>query len=331
MTTETPATPANPAMAPATVPIAPEVAPRQRPDSTMAGRVRKRLSTRTATVVALAIAIVWTIPTIGLLLSSFRPRQAINSTGWWTFFGDPDLTLANYSDVLGSDELGQYFLNSLVITIPSVLFSVGLAAFAAYALSWLKFPGRDWIFIGVFALQIVPIQMALVPLLRFFSTGVTIGPINIALPWDSAGPASGFTTIWFAHTAFGLSLATYLIHNFMSELPKDLMEAAKVDGASHAKIFRKIALPLVVPAIASLAIFQFLWIWNDLLVALTFSTGRADTAPITQRLSEMAGTRGGEWQRLTAGAFVSMVIPLIVFISLQRYFVRGLLAGSVKG
>jgi alpha-glucoside transport system permease protein len=227
--------------------------------------------------------------------------------------------------------LGQYFLNSLVITIPSVLFSVGLAAFAAYALSWLKFPGRDWIFIGIFALQIVPLQMALVPLLRFFSTGVTIGPVTISLPWDSTGPVPGFTTIWFAHTVFGLSLATYLIHNFMSELPKDLMEAAKVDGASHAKIFRKIALPLVVPALASIAIFQFLWIWNDLLVAVTFSSGRADTAPITQRLSEMAGTRGGEWQRLTAGAFVSMVIPLIVFISLQRYFVRGLLAGSVKG
>jgi alpha-glucoside transport system permease protein len=299
--------------------------------TTMAGRVRQRLSTRTATVVTILIAVLWTIPTIGLLLSSFRPRQAINSTGWWTFPTDPDLTLDNYQDVLVDGQLGSYFLNSLVITIPSVLFSVGFAAFAAYALSWLNFRGRDWIFIGIFALQIVPLQMALVPLLRFFNTGVTIGGVTISLPWDSFGPQPGFATIWFAHTCFGLALATYLIHNFMSELPRDLMEAAKVDGASHAKIFRRIALPLVVPALASVGIFQFLWIWNDLLVALTFSTGDEATAPITQRLSEMAGTRGGQWQRLTAGAFVAMIVPLIVFVSLQRYFVRGLLAGSVKG
>lgn len=301
------------------------------PPSTMAGRVRKRLSSRAATLVAILIAVVWTIPTIGLFLSSFRPRQEINSSGWWTFPANPDVTLANYSDVLVDGELGSYFLNSLVITIPSVLFSVGLAAFAAYALSWLNFRGRDWIFIGIFALQIVPLQMGLVPLLRFFSSGATIGPVTFRLPWDSFGPQPGFNTIWVAHTIFGLSLATYLIHNFMSELPRDLMEAAKVDGASHAKIFRRIALPLVVPALASIAIFQFLWIWNDLLVALTFSDGTTTTAPITQRLSEMAGTRGGDWQRLTAGAFVAMIVPLIVFLSLQRYFVRGLLAGSVKG
>jgi alpha-glucoside transport system permease protein len=307
------------------------VAPRQATATTMAGRVRRRLSTRTATLVTILIAIVWTMPTIGLLLSSFRPREAINDTGWWTFLGDPDLTLANYQDVLVDGRLGSYFLNSLVITIPSVLFSVGLASFAAYALSWLTFRGRDWIFLGIFALQIVPLQMALVPLLRFFNTGVTIGGITIPVPWKSFGTVPGFTPIWFAHTCFGLALATFLLHNFMSELPKDLMEAAKVDGASHAKIFRRIALPLIVPALASIAIFQFLWIWNDLLVALTFSTGGEDTAPLTQRLSELAGTRGGEWQRLTAGAFVSMVVPLIVFLSLQRYFVRGLLAGSVKG
>jgi alpha-glucoside transport system permease protein len=299
--------------------------------ATMAGRVRRRLSTRTATLVTVLIAVLWTMPTIGLLLSSFRPREAINSTGWWTFFGDPEVTLGNYQDVLVDGRLGSFFLNSLVITIPSVLFSVGLAAFAAYALAWLEFRGRDWIFIGIFALQIVPLQMALVPLLRFFNTGVSIGAVHVSLPWDSFGPIPGFTTIWFAHTCFGLALATYLIHNFMSELPKDLMEAAKVDGAGHAKIFRKIALPLIVPALASIGIFQFLWIWNDLLVALTFSTGGEDTAPLTQRLSELAGTRGGEWQRLTAGAFVSMAVPLVVFVSLQRYFVRGLLAGSVKG
>jgi alpha-glucoside transport system permease protein len=312
-------------------PPAPVVAapPREATATTMAGRVRRRLSTRVATLVTILIAVVWTMPTIGLLLSSVRPREEILSTGWWTFPANPDLTLENYTEVLVDGRLGSYFINSLVITIPAVLFSVGLAAFAAYALAWLDFRGRDWIFIGIFALQIVPLQMALVPLLRFFNTEVTIGWWHIN--WDDLGVTSGYATIWFAHTAFGLALATYLIHNFMSELPKDLMEAAKVDGAGHAKIFRKIALPLIVPALASIAIFQFLWIWNDLLVALTFSTGTEATAPITQRLSELAGTRGGEWQRLTAGAFVSMVIPLIVFVSLQRYFVRGLLAGSVKG
>lgn len=225
-------TAANPAAA-VTVP------PRQAAAATtMAGRVRRRLSTRTATVVTLLIAVLWTIPTIGLLLSSIRPREAINSTGWWTFPSDPEVTFANYQDVLVDGRLGSYFLNSLVITVPSVLFSVGLAAFAAYALSWLTFRGRDWIFIGIFALQIVPLQMALVPLLRFFNTGVTIGPVTVSLPWDSFGPMPGFATIWFAHTCFGLALATYLIHNFLSELPKDLMEAAKVDGAGHGKIGR---------------------------------------------------------------------------------------------
>ena len=326
MTSAKPAAPAAPATK--------KSRPKPAPATTMAGRVRQRLSTRLATVVTIVIAVVWTIPTIGLLLSSVRPREAINRTGWWTFFSDPELTFANYQDVLVNGRLGSYFLNSLVITIPSVLFSVGFAAFAAYALSWMNFRGRDWIFIGIFALQIVPLQMALIPLLRFFNLGVTIGPITIALPWSEWGvsPATaGFTRLWFAHTCVGRALATYRIHNSKAEQPNDQMEAAKVDGAGHGKIFRRIALPLVIPALASIAIFQFLWIWNDLLVALTFSGGTEQSAPITQRLSEMAGSRGGEWQRLTAGAFVSMVIPLIVFISLQRYFVRGLLAGSVKG
>jgi alpha-glucoside transport system permease protein len=299
--------------------------------STMAGRVRARLSTRVSTIVAIVIAVLWTVPTFGLLLSSFRPSDAIRATGWWTFFGDPELTLTNYEEVLIDGRLASYFVNSFVITIPSVLFPVAFAAFAAYALAWTNFRGRDWIFIGIFALQIVPLQMALVPLLTFFSRGVTIGPVTIELPFDDLGPVGGFTTVWFAHTCFALPLSIFLLHNFMSELPRDLMEAAKVDGASHPKIFRRVVLPLIVPALASLGIFQFLWVWNDLLVALVFSGGTEATAPLTQRLSELAGTRGGEWQRLTAGAFVSMVVPLIVFISLQRYFVRGLLAGSVKG
>jgi alpha-glucoside transport system permease protein len=299
--------------------------------SAAAGRVRRRLTNRVATLVAIVIAVLWTVPTAGLFLSSFRPADDLRRTGWWTMWRDPELTLANYQDVLVGQRLGGYLVNSLVITIPSVIFPVAFAAFAAYALSWMTFRGRDWIFIGIFAMQIVPLQMALVPLLTFFSRGVTIGSVNLSLPWELAGPAPGFTRVWIAHACFAIPLCVFLLHNFMSELPKDLMEAAKVDGASHPKIFRTIAVPLIVPALASIAIFQFLWVWNDLLVALIFSGGTEATAPLTQRLAEMVGERGGEWQRLTAGAFVSIVVPLIVFLSLQRYFVRGLLAGSVKG
>ena len=302
---------------------------------TMAGRVRKRLNSRTATTVSIVIALLWTVPTFGLLLSSFRPEDEIKTTGWWTFFTNPQLTFQNYSDVLfgrssSSGQLANYFVNSLVITVPSVLFPVAFAALAAYALSWINFRGRDWVYIGIFALQIVPLQMALVPLLSFFSRGVSIGGVTLMPAWDLANEQR-FIQVWFAHTCFALPFAVFLLHNFISQLPGELMEAARVDGAGHSKIFRTIVIPLITPAIASLAIFQFLWVWNDLLVALIFAGGGRQTAPLTVRLAELAGTRGGEWQRLTAGAFVSIVIPLIVFLSLQRYFVRGLLTGSVKG
>ncbi|MER7005829.1 carbohydrate ABC transporter permease [Dactylosporangium sp. NPDC000555] len=288
---------------------------------TMAGRVARKLGTRVASVVSIIIALVWTIPTFGLFISSLRPEGDIKTTGWWTFFKNPSMTLDNYHEVVfgtagTSGRLASYFVNSLVITLPAVLFSVSLAAMAAYALSWLNFRGRDWIFIGVFALQIVPLQMALIPLLKLLHNYTEWG--------------GGFFAVWFAHTCFGLPLGVFLLHNFMSELPKDLFEAARVDGAGPAMVFRRIVLPLVTPALASLTIFQFLWIWNDLLVALVFTSGPG-TRPLTVRLAELAGTRGNDWQRLTSGAFVSMLIPLIVFLSLQRYFVRGLLAGGVKG
>ncbi|MEU5548946.1 MULTISPECIES: carbohydrate ABC transporter permease [unclassified Micromonospora] len=303
--------------------------------STRASRVRKRLNSRTATVVAIVIAVVWTIPTFGLLVSSFRPEPQLKTTGWWTFFRDPQFTLQNYQDVLfgqasGSGQLANYFVNSLVITLPSVLFPLAFAALAAYALAWINFRGRDWVYIGIFALQIVPLQMALVPLLSFFSRGVSIGGVTLMPAWNLDG-AQNFAQVWFAHTCFALPFAVFLLHNFISQLPKDLMEAARVDGATHPRIFRTIVLPLVAPALAAFGIFQFLWVWNDLLVALIFAGGSDVTAPLTVRLAELAGTRGNEWQRLTAGAFVSIVVPLIVFLSLQRYFVRGLLAGSVKG
>jgi alpha-glucoside transport system permease protein len=302
---------------------------------TAAGRVRRKLNTRTATITSIVIALIWTLPTFGLFLSSFRPEDDIKTTGWWTFFTNPALTLQNYQDVLfgrssSQGQLANYFINSLVITIPSVLFPISIAALAAYALSWINFRGRDWLYIFVFALQIVPLQMALVPLLSFFNRGVSIGGLTLMPGWNLDNEQR-FIQVWFAHTCFALPFAVFLLHNFVSQLPTELMEAARVDGAGHAKIFRTIVLPLITPALASLAIFQFLWVWNDLLVALIFASGGTETAPLTVRLAELAGTRGGEWQRLTSGAFVSIVIPLIVFLSLQRYFVRGLLTGSVKG
>jgi alpha-glucoside transport system permease protein len=317
-----------------TTPVLPGLTEEPKP-KTAAGRVRKRLNTRTATVVSILIAVLWTVPTFSLFLSSLRPEDAIKTTGWWTFFSDPQVTLENYNEVLfgqsaSSGQLANYFVNSLVITIPSVLFPVAFASMAAYALSWIKFRGREWVYIGIFALQIVPLQMALVPLLSFFSRGVSLGGVTIMPAWQLEDEQK-FIQVWFAHTCFALPFAVFLLHNFVSQLPSELMEAARVDGASHAKIFRTIVLPLITPALASLTIFQFLWVWNDLLVALIFAGGGDETAPLTVRLAELAGTRGNEWQRLTSGAFVSIVIPLIVFLSLQRYFVRGLLTGSVKG
>ncbi|MFJ2083442.1 carbohydrate ABC transporter permease [Micromonospora chokoriensis] len=303
--------------------------------SSTAGRVRKRLNSRTATLVSIVIAVVWTVPTFGLFISSIRPEDEIKTTGWWTAFTNPQFTLENYEQVLfgrssSSGQLASYFINSLAITIPSVLFPLAFAALAAYALAWINFRGRDWLYIAIFALQIVPLQMALVPLLKFFSTGVTLGGITLMPAWDLVDEQK-FAQVWFAHTCFALPFAVFLLHNFVSQLPSDLMEAARVDGATHPKIFRTIVLPLITPALAAFGIFQFLWVWNDLLVALIFAGGGNETAPLTVRLAEMAGTRGNEWQRLTAGAFVSIVVPLIVFLSLQRFFVRGLLAGSVKG
>lgn len=320
-----------------TTPTLPTKAPGPIVDTpkTAVGRVRRRLNSRTATLVSILIAALWTVPTFGLLISSFRPEDEIKNNGWWNFFTDPKMTLENYNDVLfgrsaSAGQLSAYFINSLVITIPSVLFPLAFCSLAAYALAWIKFKGRDWLYLFIFALQIVPLQMALVPLLRFFSQGVTLGGVTLMPAWDLEGPER-FIQVWFAHTCFALPFGIYLLHNFVSELPGELMEAARVDGATHPKIFRSIVLPLITPALAAYGIFQFLWVWNDLLVALIFAGGRSNTAPLTVRLAELAGTRGNEWQRLTSGAFVSILIPLIVFLSLQRFFVRGLLAGSVKG
>jgi alpha-glucoside transport system permease protein len=303
--------------------------------TTRTGRVKRRLTSRTATIASLVIAVIWTIPTAGLLISSFRPEQEIKTNGWWTIFTNPGFTLENYQEVLlssssQSPQLGGYFVNSLVITIPATIFPLVIASMAAYAFAWIKFRGSSALFVLIFALQVVPLQMALIPLLQMFSASVLPLQRGLHDVWPLI-PDESYLPVWIAHTIFALPLAIFLLHNFISEIPGEIIEAARVDGASHGQIFFRIVVPLALPAIASFGIFQFLWVWNDLLVALIFSGGTADVAPLTQRLAELTGSRGQEWQRLTAAAFVSLVIPLLVFFGLQRYFVRGLLAGSTKG
>ena len=290
------------------------------PDKPSAAAVaKKKLTSPWASLAALIIAVLWTLPTFGLLVSSFRPERAIKTTGWWTFFSDPQVTLDNYRAVLDAESgagLGSFFVNSLVITIPSVLIPMSLACLAAYAFAWIKFPGRNILFLAIFALQIVPLQVTLIPLLTLYV---------------DAGLANTFWTIWISHAIFGLPLAIYLLHNFMREIPATLLEAARVDGAGHVSIFFRVLLPLLRPALAAFGIFQFLWVWNDLLVALTFAGGGNTVAPITVALANLSGTRGTAWHLLSAGAFVSIIVPVTIFLLLQRYFVRGLLAGSVKG
>ena len=268
----------------------------------------------------LLICLLWTLPTAGMLVSSFRAPNAIRTSGWWIGLAHPfdtaQWTLQNYATVLTADGMANAFANSLIITLPATVIPITIAAFAAYAFAWMRFPGRDALFALVVALLVVPLQLALIPLLRLYSSLSLNGT---------------FLGTWLAHTGFGLPLAIYLLYGYISQLPRELFESAWIDGASHFTAFTRLVLPLSVPAIASFAIFQFLWVWNDLLVALVFLGTNPDVAIVTSRLSAMVGSKGEAWHLLTAGAFVSMIIPLIVFFSLQRYFVRGLLAGSVKG
>ncbi|MEZ5215586.1 MAG: carbohydrate ABC transporter permease [Ilumatobacteraceae bacterium] len=272
----------------------------------------------------------WTVPTFGTLVSSFRPERQVKSTGWWTFFAHPSFTLGNYRRVLsstpGADNLWHFFLNSLRITVPATVLSVGIALVAAYAFSWMQFKGRDWLFVATVALLMVPLQMALIPLLQLFTGGAHIGSVTL-IPYLHLN--NSVAAVWIAHICFGLPFCVFILKNFVSALPREIIEAARVDGAGHVTTFVKLVLPLSVPAIASLAIFQFMWIWNDYLIGKVF--GGSDNVPLTAKLAELSGTRGQSWHLLTAAGMVSMVLPLIVFFSLQRYFVRGLLAGAVKG
>lgn len=361
---------------------------------------QRRLSSLYINLTLLVIVLIWTVPTLGIFVSSFRVRDDIATSGWWnilphrewqavtvidpraegldsegvmevegatgtfeefragietpdgkrvTWIGNRrigkievqeqvwtvnwDFTLDNYKQVLGGqsfeftrpdgtvevvsgDNMVGAFLNSLAVAIPSTVIPILIAAFAAYAFAWMNFPGRRWMFILVVALLVVPLQIALVPILRDYKKLELNGT---------------FLAIWLAHTGFGLALATYLLYNYISTLPREMLESAFIDGASHFTVFTRLVLPLSVPALASFAIFQFLWVWNDYLVALIFLGGNPEFELVTQRMAAIVGSRGSEWHLLTAGAFVSMVLPLVVFFSLQRYFVRGLMAGSVKG
>ncbi|WP_405019463.1 carbohydrate ABC transporter permease [Kitasatospora sp. NBC_00070] len=301
---------------------------------TGARAVRRSFSGPLGSLFVIVVTVLWTIPTFGLLATSLRPKQEVATSGWWEVFTHPELILSNYHTVLFEGGFGvsagmmPFLVNSLAISVPATVFPLVIAAMAAYALAWVRFRGSDTVFFVIFALQVVPLQMALIPLLQLFSGGAHLGGLTIIPAVNLSGT---YAPVWLAHTMFALPLATFLLHNFISQLPRDLMEAAIMDGASHFKIFRSIVLPLCTPALASFAIFEFLWVWNDLLVALTFAGGTPEVAPMTVRLAQLSGSFGGRWELLTAGAFLSLIIPLIVFFALQRYFVRGLLAGSVKG
>ncbi len=315
----------------------PEVAPATKPSKNKGWKLTTRkksiFASPIASIVAIVVALIWTIPTFGLFISSIRPPEDINNTGWWTFFANPAFTLENYNTVLfaGSENtppLSLYFLNSFAITIPATIFPVVIGVFAAYALAWFDFKGRDALLYTILAMQVIPLQMSLIPLLQLFAKGLVIGDVTII---PDLGITGTYIPIWLAHTMFAMPIAIFLLHNFLQNIPRELMESARVDGADAFKTFRMVVLPLSVPAIASFAIFQFLWVWNDLLVGLTFGGGKQSISPLMVRLAELTGTRGGDWEILTAGAFVSIIVPVAVFFALQRYFVRGLLAGSVKG
>jgi alpha-glucoside transport system permease protein len=269
-------------------------------------------------VLIILISVVWLLPTVTLLFTSVRSITDINTSNWWNILLQPhQFTLENYDSVLhaaGSIGMGQAFLNSLFITIPATIFPIVLGASAAYAFAWLRFPLRNTIFLLMVALQVIPLQMLLIPLLRLFTT------------WGINGT---YPALWIAHTAFGLPLAIYIMRNFMSGIPYDLLESARIDGASDVRIFWNIIMPLTTPAIAAMAIFQFMWVWNDLLLALFFAG--AKTYPMPVIVQTLVSSYGNGWHLMTAAAFISMILPLIIFFSLQRYFVAGLTAGSVKG
>jgi alpha-glucoside transport system permease protein len=278
----------------------------------------------------LAVVLIWMVPTIGLIVTSFRGPLEANSSGWWTAFtGNGGLSADNYVDVLqasaGGSTLVEAFVNSVVVAVPATLIPILIAAFAAYAFSWMDFKGREPLFILFVALLVVPLQVAFIPIIQLQ------GIIDRALPLGDFTINGSFVAIWLAHAGFGMPLAVYLLRNFIGSLPKEVIESAKVDGAGHFATFWRLIIPLSVPALAAFAIFQFLWTWNDFLVALIMLDRTGNGQVATTYLAGLIGSFGEQRHLLTAGAFITMTVPLLVFFGLQRYFVRGLTAGSVKG
>jgi alpha-glucoside transport system permease protein len=291
--------------------------------ATLSTRIVEFITRSPVHIVLVAVAVIWLVPSVGLLITSFRPRPDIASSGWWETFSTLNFTVENYREVLSGADMGSSFLNSLFISIPATLLPLFIGAMAAFAFSWINFPFRDTIFLAIVALMVVPIQMSLVPMLKLFQS------VGENFTGDRTFLTGSFGAIWLAHCAFALPFCIFLLRNFFITLPRDLIEAARVDGASNFKIFWKVVLPLSVPALASFAIFQFLWVWNDLLMSLVF-VQESDLLPMTVRISQVQSTYGVEWHLLSAASFVLMALPLVVFFSLQRFFVQGLLAGSVK-
>ena len=281
------------------------------------------------------IVIVWTVPTLGLLIQSFRNRDDQRSTGWWKGLNPFNWTWSNYDQIIGARQsIGQTLLNSMAISIPATIIPIAIAAFAAYGFAWIDFRGRKPLFIATVALLAVPLQVALIPLLQLYARGAHLTlpglgkTITLIPDFDLAGTT---TAAWLTHTGFAMPFAIFLLHNYISALPKDVFEAARIDGAAHFTIFWRLVLPLSIPVLAAFAIFQFLWTWNDFLIANTMIGANVDAQPTTILIANLAGDFGRNENILPAAAFVQSFVPIIVFFALQRYFVRGLLAGSVKG
>jgi alpha-glucoside transport system permease protein len=290
-----------------------QVTGRSTTGSTRLSRLLQRLPLHLTIVVIMAV---WLIPTVGLFVNSFRSITDMSTAGWWTaLFPPSELTFESYQQVLNTQGVVAGFVNSLIITIPATVIQIAIATMAGYAFAWMRFPGRDFFFILIVLLLVVPIQMTLIPVLRLFA---------------ATGLAGSFVAVWLAHVGYGLPFQTYLFRNAMGGLPSEVFESAEVDGASHVQKFWRIGLPMIVPAVAAITIFVFLGIWNDLLVALTYM-GSSPNRPLTVVITQLVTSFGGGWQFLTAAAVLQMILPLAVFLALQRYFVRGISAGSVKG
>ena len=292
-----------------------EAAPESRLGLAIA-ELSRRLQRLPLHVVIVIFMVVWLVPTVGLIVNSFRSVQDMGNAGWWTTLLPPHgFTLASYRQVLGLENVGNSIINSILITIPATVIQLAIATMAAYAFAWMNFPGRNLIFIVIVGLMVVPIQMTLIPVLHFFAT---------------VGLAGTIVAVWLAHSGYGLPFEVFLLRNYIGSLPREIFESAEVDGAGHSTRFLRLAVPMTVPAIASLTIFVFLGVWNDLLVSLTY-LGNSPNRPFTVVITQLMTSLGGGWQFLTAAAVLQMALPLAVFIFLQRYFVRGITSGSVKG